>query len=257
MKEKLINKQKEIKYLEKKLLSKTSSSFLINLNKNNNNTSMCSHSRSKSKISDDEKKERQNSFIKRTPVPTEKMKVQNKIDEYKVLIDKKIQDISKNKTHRTSRDKSSCSNVSLQSKEKTIDNDKSTLSKRNDELTQRLNNLTLKVIKNVERKSNTPLKKIPINKKSTVYNRKKENKIIASKLFKKKANNDIPIIINQSDLPCFNNINIYTNDHNDNSCSNNNNHNNHNKSLSQVNLRQYIFSKCGISSINQTHSINK
>lgn len=206
------------------------------LNHYSNNSSICSHSRSKSRIYDDEPKK-----IKKTPVPVERMNVQKKIDEYrKFVLDKKILDLTRNKNlNKTYREKTQ--SISFISKEKSMENDISTIIKKNDELSQRLNDITIKVVN--ERKTKTPVKKIPINSKfkKGMYVKKKQNKFSVGKILKKSPSTDIPLLFNQSEIPCVNNINIYTGNNPSTNSINQTNYNTGN----QVNLRQFIFSKCG------------
>lgn len=240
LKTQLVQREKDINHLEKKILSRTA--MMNQTNSHSINMSMCSQSRSKSKLNEEERKDRQTSFIKKSPIPIEKMKNQDKIEEYRRLIDKKIQDISKHKPNRSSRDnKSMCFNVSFLSKERSIDNDLSTLSKRNDELTQRLNELTFKVINNEENQNKSTMRKLSKTKKDMVFVKKKNNKIIVNKLLKKTPS-DIPIVMNQSDSHPFNNFSMYTNNDNS-SFSNINKYENKTKTMNKVEIKQYISSR--------------
>lgn len=87
---------------------------------------------------------------------------------------------------------------------------------------------------------------------------KNNSKIIVNKVIKDGNGDEIPIVINQSGVPCFNNINIYSNgnyQNNTNSdatkslhpktlCSTNSNSNQSSIPHTQMNLRQCIFTKC-------------
>lgn len=284
LKAKLVQKEKDIQHLEKKIMSRTASSQLMNCyngnsngngngncngannnngnggNSNHYNNSLCYHSRSKSKISDDEKKEKHHSFIKKSPIPKERVKVQDKINEYHKLMDRRVY-LSKSKAMKTSRDKSFCSNMSYLSKERSIDNDLSEITKRNKKLTQRLHDLTLKVIKNEEMKNKTPIKRIPLNKKKAVYEMKKESKIIATKLLKKSPS-EIPI--NQTDIMGGESFDMSNNHNNEKKKNNNNNNNsnstflnqNGNKTINQMNYKQLLYSKCSNTS-NSSISLRK
>lgn len=297
LKVQISQKEKEIKHLESKLLNRTNLNLLNNLagttNTNfngvninsihSNNSSICSHSRSKSKIKEEEEeKRRQMSLLKNSPIPIENKRLDKgkQLEEYKKLIDKKLHDITRNKNSRTYRDRSN-SNISIRSKDKSLNKssiNNSNISNIND-LSQRLNDISFKV-KNDERKNKTPFKKIPINttKKSfAVYMKKNHNnnssKIIVNKLIKDTSRDEIPIVINNSAIPCFNNINIFAGTANTNNNINNINQinnssisdhqnvilaktvvessnnssvsNSNYNSQSNLNLRQFIFSKCG------------
>lgn len=286
-------KEKEIKHLESKLLNRTNLNLLNNLagatNTNfngvninsihSNNSSICSHSRSKSKIKEEEKR-KQMSLLKNSPIPMENKRIDKgkQLEEYKKLIDKKLHDITRNKNARSYRNRSN-SNISIRSKDKSLN--KSTINNSNisnNDLSQRLNDVSFKV-KNDERKNKTPFKKIPINttKKSfAVYmkkNNNNNNKIIVNKFIKDTSRDEIPIVINNSAIPCFNNINIFAGTGNTNNNINNINQinnssisehqnlilaktvvessnnssvsNSNYNSQSNLNLRQFIFSKCG------------
>lgn len=292
LKVQISQKEKEIKHLESKLLNRTNLNLLNNLagttNTNfngvninsihSNNSSICSHSRSKSKIKDEEKR-KQMSLLKNSPIPMENKRIDKgkQLEEYKKLIDKKLHDITRNKNARSYRNRSN-SNISIRSKDKSLN--KSTINNSNisnNDLSQRLNDVSFKM-KNDERKTKTPFKKIPINttkKAFAVYMKKNNNnnKIIVNKFIKDTSRDEIPIVINNSAIPCFNNINIFAGTGNTNNNTNNINQinnssisehqnlilaktvvessnnssvsNSNYNSQSNLNLRQFIFSKCG------------
>ena len=269
LKAQLFQKEKEIKALESKLLANTTNSFYINtklekhqsrsrllhepsLKQLSNNSSICSHSRSKSRIKDEDLKQ-----LKKTPIPIERMKVQKKIDEYrKFVIDKKIDELTRNKTlNKTFREKTH--SASFISKERSVENDLSSIiSKKNDEITQRLNDITLKVVNN-ERRTKTPIKKIPFSNskfKRIMHVKKKSNKLSVGKLLRKSPSSEMPLLFNQSEIPCVNNINIYTGN---NPSTNSTNQTNYNNTCSQLNLRQFIFTKCGNTNYNTKNVSSK
>ena len=110
----MIQKEKEIKSLKIKLLNKQdlnnsstnnnrSYSNFININNGggSNNTSI---RLSSGGLSHKEEKFTRINLIKKSTLPMEKMKIQEKLHEYRKLIDKKMKDITRNKnsckTHR-------------------------------------------------------------------------------------------------------------------------------------------------------------
>ena len=66
---------------------------------NSNNSSNCSHSLSKSQISNNEEKNKK----KHNEIPIEKIKIKEKLKQYKKLLDKKMKDITRNKSCKTNR----------------------------------------------------------------------------------------------------------------------------------------------------------
>lgn len=234
LKTQLVQKDKEIKSLETKIASsQTSSSFYSNFNNKNysllqfensknlsSNSSMCSHSRSKSRIV--------NSHKGRSI-----MKVEEKLSKYHKLLDKRLL-VTRNKSSSKSyRDKSH--NMSMISREKSIENDISAVSRKKEDLSQKLNE-TMKA-----------KKKIPFVK-GKIKNFRKEG---PSKLIKKSSSQATPFVINQSNIPCVNNINIYTGTDNSNQSQSTTG------PANQMNLRQFIFSKCSTKSTNRLTSHSK
>ena len=276
LKVQIAQKEKEIKHLETKLLNRTNLNLLnnlagttntnfngININSiHSNNSSMCSHSKKKTKKNEEEKRDRAK-LLKNSPLASKRIAKEKQLEEYKKLIDKRLHDITRNKNSRSFRNRSN-SNISIRSKDKSLN--KSSINNsnilNNNDLSTRLNELSSR-----DKKNKTPIKKIPIhtsNKKAfAVYMKKNHNKIIVNKIIKDSNGDEIPIVINNSAMPCFNNINIFaggTNNNNTNiseqpnviiaksaieSSNNSSGTNSNYNSQAQLNLRQFIFSKCG------------
>ena len=166
----ITQKDKEIKRLKIKLLNKPdlshssnnrSYSNFININNNSNNTSI----RLSSGISHKEEKFTRINLVKKSTLPMERMKIQEKLQEYRKLIDKKMKDITRNKNScKTYREKSSKSKeCSLENNNKSNINNMSALNCVNYDISKKLNEISYK---NVEKEEKTPIKKIPINNKT-------------------------------------------------------------------------------------------
>ena len=98
----LIQKEKEIKHLEKKLLNKnedinksanSSYSNLMNINSNNLSSIRLN-------LGTNNKKEKYSniSLLKKSALPIEKLKIQEKLNEHRKIINKKMNDIIRNKS---------------------------------------------------------------------------------------------------------------------------------------------------------------
>ena len=164
-------KEKKIKILENKLNFSTTnylSSFYSKDSKNNNsNNTIFFYNQSNNTSMNNNNKSR--SYSKNTKKPSKQLNVSDKIDFYQKLVDKKLHDITRNKnTHLTTfREKSISS----------IESDISSIHKMNDDLTQRLNNISIRILGNEkEKRSFTPNKINSINSNNNTY--KKFNKNI-------------------------------------------------------------------------------
>ena len=238
----LLEKEKEMKNKEIKKdinsIEKKNSSNLFE--KNSGNTSLSSFS--KLKISEETTK---TNSIKVNHLPIEKLKIKEKLKEYRKLNNEKMDEITRNKSNhcKTYRDRLS-SNISSHSKEHSNNHD----------LSKKLIDLTIKAVKKEERKNKTPMRKIPINNKTkslVEYLKKNKSKIIVNKIIS--SNSNSKFTVNNSANPSFCSE-IYGNsvDDNNNCVRNNNINHSKNYSISQINLRQLIFSKCS-----QNDKINK
>ena len=163
----LLEKEKEMKNKEIKKdinsIEKKNSSNLFE--KNSGNTSLSSFS--KLKISEEATK---TNSIKVNHLPIEKLKIKEKLKEYRKLNNEKMDEITRNKSNhcKTYRDRLS-SNISSHSKEHSLEkNNRSNLSSmsNNHDLSKKLIDLTIKAVKKEERKNKTPMRKIPINNKT-------------------------------------------------------------------------------------------
>jgi hypothetical protein len=266
-------KDKEIKNLESKIKSNTNNNNSIeniekknssskldksqntsNIKSNTGNASLTSLT--KLKISDEITK---HNSIKVSHLPIEKLKLKEKLEEYRRLYEDKMNDITRNKSNhcKTYRDRLS-SNISSHSKEHSLEKgNRSHLSSmsgvnlNNNELNRKLIDITIKAVKKEkeERKNKTPMRKIPINNKTkslAEYLKKSKSKIIVNKIINNNhSKGNIPVVINQSANPSFCSE-IYGNSIENNNSVKNNNSIVHSKnySISQLNLRQLIFSKC-------------
>jgi hypothetical protein len=251
----LLEKEKEMKNKEIKKdinsIEKKNSSNLFE--KNSGNTSLSSFS--KLKISEETTK---TNSIKVNHLPIEKLKIKEKLKEYRKLNNEKMDEITRNKSNhcKTYRDRLS-SNISSHSKEHSLEkNNRSNLSSmsNNHDLSKKLIDLTIKAVKKEERKNKTPMRKIPINNKTkslVEYLKKNKSKIIVNKIIS--SNSNSKFTVNNSANPSFCSE-IYGNsvDDNNNCVRNNNINHSKNYSISQINLRQLIFSKCS-----QNDKINK
>ena len=161
---KLENEKNKLNFSTTNYLSSFYSKDSKNNNSNNtiffynqsNNTSMNNNNKSRS-------------YSKNTKKPSKQLNVSDKIDFYQKLVDKKLHDITRNKnTHLTTfREKSISS----------IESDISSIHKMNDDLTQRLNNISIRILGNEkEKRSFTPNKINSINSNNNTY--KKFNKNI-------------------------------------------------------------------------------
>ena len=113
----------------------------------------------------------------------ERMKIQEKLQEYRKLIDKKMKDITRNKNScKTHREKSSKSKEhSLEKNNKSNISNMSALNCMNYDISKKLNEMSFKSFVKEERKNKTPIKKIPINNKTQSlinFLKKNQNKII-------------------------------------------------------------------------------
>lgn len=243
LKTQLIEKEKEIKKLETRIYNRKSGSFII-LNKEkykeslSSNSSICSRSCSKkNKVTDEDKKKAAKREI--SPLPFEKTQMMEKLEKYKKLIDKKISEVTRNKSH-IIRERS-CASISYNQKERTMDNELSMIASKKD-LTQRINETARQGFKNELQKNTISVKKIPFPdntfSKKGVYPKKKQTTSAYKSKLLKNNQNAIPIVINHSEVPCVNNINIYAG--NSNAIISDNG-----QKTNQLNLRQYIFTKCG------------
>jgi hypothetical protein len=270
-------KDKEIKNLESKIksninnnnlnnnnsienLEKKNSSSKLDKNQNTSNTKSNSGNASltsltKLKISEEITK---HNSIKVSHLPIEKLKLKEKLEEYRRLHEDKMNDITRNKSNhcKTYRDRLS-SNISSHSKEHSLEKgNRSHLSSmsgvnlNNNELNKKLIDITIKAVKKEkeERKNKTPMRKIPINNKTkslAEYLKKSKSKIIVNKIINNNhSKGNIPVVINQSANPSFCSE-IYGNSIENTNVKNNNSIvHSKNYSISQLNLRQLIFSKC-------------
>lgn len=253
-KSQLIDKEKKIKKLEAKIHNRKSGSFII-LNKDkykeslSNNSSICSRSCSKTKITDEDKQRLSKREI--SPLPFEKSQMMEKLDKYKKLIDKKVSEVTRNKSQIAR--ESSCASILNNSKERTMDNELSLIASQKD-LTQRINETAMQGLKNELQKNTISVKKIPLPdntfSKNEAYQKKKQTSSYNNKLHKNNQSS-IPIVINHSEVPCVNNINIYAG--NTNAIISDNG-----QKSNQVNLRQYIFTKCTSNNLmNKIRSISR
>ena len=165
----------------------------------------------------------------------EKLKLQEKLDEYRKFIDKKMKDITRNKNLcRTNRNKSFSKSKENFSLEKNNKNNISALIYKNSDLNNKINvNVTNKINKE-EKKIKTPIKKIFICNRtqnlSDIF-KKTKNKIIRSN--KSKENS---FINDKSNISNPNKDYFGTQD------SSKNDSNLKNNSFTQINFRQFIFS---------------
>ena len=168
--------------------------------------------------------------------------IQDKKKEYKKGINKKINEITKNKNFKSNLNKSihykSLSNFIP--KEKSIEYDMSLRYKNIEDFSQNINDVSIRIIKGDINKYKTPNKSVNSNKslisKKNKYFKKNSSKKLSSRLMKKK---NIPSIGNKIDF-YTNNINGYTVNYNSSSSSSIQNNNNKARNIS---LRQFIFSK--------------
>ena len=154
-------------------------SNFININNNSNNTSI----RLSSGVSHKEDKFIRINLVKKSTLPMERMKIQEKLQEYRKLIDKKMKDITRNKNScKTHREKSSKSKEhSLEKNNKSNISNMSALNCMNYDISKKLNEMSFKSFVKEERKNKTPIKKIPINNKTQSlinFLKKNQNKII-------------------------------------------------------------------------------
>ena len=172
-----------MKLLNKPDLSHSSNnrsySNFININNNSNNTSI----RLSSGVSHKEDKFIRINLVKKSTLPMERMKIQEKLQEYRKLIDKKMKDITRNKNScKTHREKSSKSKEhSLEKNNKSNISNMSALNCMNYDISKKLNEMSFKSFVKEERKNKTPIKKIPINNKTQSlinFLKKNQNKII-------------------------------------------------------------------------------
>lgn len=257
----LIEKDKEIKRLESKLLARKSSSFvLVEKERDKEALSSCSSISSFSRTnrkSTDEKKNK-NSTHDITPMQIQKTQIIDQLEKYRKLIDKKVSDVTRNKTY-ILRDRS-CANGSYNPKEK-MENEMSLIMPKTD-LTQRsasqkkLNENETLGANNTNANGNIIMKKIPIpngnnrnytsNKMELHVKKKQPMMSIGRNNNKMISHNSIPILINKSEVSCNNNINIiggngtYHIQQKD-DCQQ--------KNTNQLNLRQYIFTKYGTANL--------
>ena len=238
----IFEKEKEIKRLEMKLLNKTSDlnqstsnrsySNFINLN-NMNNCNLSNSIRLNSGFK--EEKYTRINLIKKGMLSKEKLKLQEKLDEYRKFIDKKMKDITRNKNLcRTNRDKSFSKSKENLSLEKNNKNNSSALIYNNYDMNKKINvNITNKINKE-EKKIKTPIKKIFICNRtqnlSDIF-KKTQNKMIGNN--KSKENS---FIHDKSNISNPNKDYFGTQD------SSKNDSNSKNNSLTQINFRQFIFS---------------
>ena len=191
----MIQKEKEIKRLKIKLLNKPdlnnsstnnnrSYSNFININNGggSNNTSI---RLSSGGLSHKEEKFTRINLIKKSTLPMEKMKIQEKLHEYRKLIDKKMKDITRNKnsckTHREKSSKSKSKEHSIDKNNKSNISNISALNYINYDISKKLNEMSFKSFVKEERKNKTPIKKIPINNKTQSlvnFLKKNQNKVI-------------------------------------------------------------------------------
>ena len=168
--------------------------------------------------------------------------IQDKKKEYKKGINKKINEITKNKNFKSNLNKSihykSLSNFIP--KDKSIEYDMSLRYKNIEDFSQNINDVSIRIIKGDINKYKTPNKSVNSNKslisKKNIYFKKNSSKKLSSRLMKKK---NIPSIGNKIDF-YTNNINGYTVNYNSSSSSSIQNNNNKARNIS---LRQFIFSK--------------
>ena len=170
LKNTIVEKEKKIKILENKLnLSTTNylSSFYSKDSKNNNSNNTIYFYNQSNNTSMNNNNNKSRSYSKNTKKPSKQIYVTEKFDFYQKLIDTKLHDITRNKnTHLTFRERSISS----------IESDMSSIHKMNDDLTQRLNNISVKILGNErEKRSFTPNK---INTINSNNNYKKINKNI-------------------------------------------------------------------------------
>jgi hypothetical protein len=238
----IFQKEKEIKSLEIKLLNKASDlnqstsnrSYSNYINCNNMNNSNLSNSIRLNSGIKEEKYTRIN-LIKKGMLSKEKLKLQEKLDEYRKFIDKKMKDITRNKNLcRTNRNKSFSKSKENFSLEKNNKNNISALIYKNSDLNNKINvNVTNKINKE-EKKIKTPIKKIFICNRtqnlSDIF-KKTKNKIIRSN--KSKENS---FINDKSNISNPNKDYFGTQD------SSKNDSNLKNNSFTQINFRQFIFS---------------
>ena len=169
--------------------------------------------------------------------------IQDKKKEYKKGINKKINEITKNKNFKSNLNKSihykSLSNFIP--KDKSIEYDMSLRYKNIEDFSQNINDVSIRIIKGDINKYKTPNKSVNSNKslisKKNIYFKKNSSKKLSSRLMKKK---NIPSIGNKIDF-YTNNINGYTVNYN--SSSSSSIQNNNNNKARNISLRQFIFSK--------------
>ena len=254
----ITNNQKKNNYHNYKTFSKDNiSNFSVSSNNNSNkylsinsknkkrpksqssNSSLCSqlYNQSISRINEDKK------------VPLERLKVQEKLDEYKKIIDKKLNDTrNKNTNLLKSNHNKSCSNIT--SKEKSLEKEISVIQKKG--LSHRVTDNNLIIIKGSDKKNNVN----NINKKKIIN---KSMIILKNSISSKtNCNNKGKLMKKKDILPIENKENLSNNNFNNINISNNNisTMNNNISSKQNITLRQFIFSKCSTSTTNRTQSKN-
>jgi len=203
------------------------------------NSSLCSqlYNQSISRINEEKK------------IPLERLTVQEKLDEYKKIIDKKLNDITRNKNSNLikSNHNKSCSNII--SKEKSLEREISVIQKKG--LSHRLTDNNLIIIKGSDKKN-----KNNNNNKKKIIN--KSMIILKNSISKTNCNNKGKLMKKKDILPIENKENLSNNNFNNINISNNNisTMNNNISSKQNITLRQFIFSKCSTSTTNRTQSKN-
>ena len=156
-------------------------------------------------------------LIKKSILSKEKLKLQEKLDEYRKFIDKKMKDITRNKNLcRTNRNKSFSKSKDNYSIEKNNKNNMSALINNNYELNNKINVLISNKVNKEEKKIKAPFKKIFICNRtqnlSEIF-KKTQNKIIGSNKSKENSfindkNNISALIYKNSDLNNKINVNV-------------------------------------------------
>ena len=209
---------------------------------NNNRKNDKSHSNNTSLSSNISRSISKNEFKNKNPL-TERNLIQNKLDEYKKLIDRKITEMTRNKKkinlNKTTHYRS------LSNKEKSLEYD---MSLRYNDINKKLNDVSIRIIKGDINKYKTPNKnKFTKSYKRNIYSKQNSSKKLSRKLIKK---GEIPLNENKLEFFSNSNINGYKANYNSSSLSSVNRTNI--KNNNNISLRQFIFSK-----LSTNHNTNK
>ena len=193
-------KNKEIKLLESKLLTKTVPSIINNIPIPSSESSVCSYKNSKppkTRLDLEITSKGKQTFTKISPLSRTNTKRRDKTaEDLKNFHDRKLSDITRNKKLKSHRRDKSSFNISGYSKENTRLN-----------ITGSTNNDISKEYKT----KNNNIKSSKMN--TTQFKKSNTNKYIIHKILKGSDGQEIPYIIHNSKLPFYNNpnnINIYS-----------------------------------------------